>query len=142
MRTWVVLLACSVALGTAWSWIAPERWEFGPADGLLVGSALYMAAWRRFLERREAAAAEIERLGSLGSAGFVAGLALRALIFLLLVCVQAFLCFQVAPEADVRRGFVVLSAWIVMLALMDTGMARRDDGPARAATAASRLPSR
>lgn len=136
MRTWLVLLACAVALGTAWSWIAPERWAFGPADGVLVGSALYMAAWKRFVERRDAAAADIARLGS---GGFLAGLTLRAVVFLLLVCIQAFLCFQIAPDADVRRGFVVLSAWVVMQALMDTGVVRRDAG---GATAASRLPSR
>jgi hypothetical protein len=117
--TWMVLLACAVAVGAALGSIAPESWGLAPADGLLLGSALYMAAWKRFVERREVDGG----IGASGWGGFLAGLSLRAAIFLLLVCAQAFLCFHVIPDADVRRGFVVLSAWVVMLALIDTGTA-------------------
>lgn len=136
MPLWPVLVACALVIGFAWGSIAPESWNLAPADGILLGSALYMAAWKRFVERRETAWTE---RGESGWAwrGLVAGLALRAALFVALVSLQATLCFEVVPNADVRRGFIVLSAWIVMLALIDAGQ------PAVApVTAASRPPSR
>jgi hypothetical protein len=131
----MILLTFAVALGAALGHAAPASWDLGPADGLLFGSALYASSWRRFVERREAATSGV---GSLGDPALLLGLSLRAALFTLLVCVQAYLCFQAVPGADVRRGFVVLSAWVVMQALIDTGTARA----AAAASAASRPPAR
>jgi hypothetical protein len=134
MRPWMILLPFAVALGAALGHAAPASWDLGPADGLLFGSALYAGSWRRFVERREGRA----EIGALSDPALLLGLSLRAALFTLLVCVQAYLCFQAVPSADVRRGFVVLSAWVVMQALIDTGTARA----AATASAASQPPAR
>jgi hypothetical protein len=138
MRPWVLVLVGSLFLGSALGALAPASWTFRWTDGVLLGSALYVAGLRRYVERREGEAA----LAAVGSAGLVAGmlpgLLLRAALFVAILSVQATLCFQVVPEADIRRGFVVLSAWVVMQALIDTGTARG----AVPATAASRPPVR
>ena len=139
MRLWLVLFLGALAIGLVCGSVAPERWSLAPADGLLLGSALYIAGWKRFVERREltwreestpprgdtgaGAAAGANATAAAAAArtqGLIAGLALRAALFVLLVSIQATLCFDVLPNADVRRGFVVLSAWVVMLALIDT----------------------
>jgi hypothetical protein len=138
MRPWVLVLIGSLFLGSALGAAAPAIWTFRWTDGVLLGSALYVAGLRRYVERREGEAG----FAVVGGAGLVAemlpGLLLRAALFMAILSVQATLCFQVIPGADVRRGFVVLSAWVVMQALIDTGTARGSVP----STAASRPPVR
>jgi hypothetical protein len=42
------------------------------------------------------------------------GLLLRSALFGAVLVGIASLCFDVAPESDLRRGFVVLSTWVVL----------------------------
>ena len=62
--------------------------------------------------------------------GLLLGLAARAAIFLALWWTQAVLCFDVMPDADVRRGFITLSAWVVAQALLG-GSSRKEGLVAR-----------
>ncbi|HET9251143.1 MAG TPA: hypothetical protein VFP58_03425 [Candidatus Eisenbacteria bacterium] len=149
MRPWALVLAGSILLGSFLGAAAPATWPFRWTDGLLLGSALYAAALRRYVDRREAEAACVTG-GETASPSarirsMIPGLLLRTALFALLVSVQAALCFDVLPNADVRRGFVVLSAYVVMLALIDTGMTRREaprGSPHAGASEASRPPCR
>lgn len=123
MRSWIVVLLFSFVVGGALGLLCPREWGFGPADGIWIGSALYVAGLRRYVDRATAAWALAER-GAVPSRHAVAvllpGVLGRTAIFLALFSVQAYLCFHVLPGVDVRRGFVLLSAWVVMHALMDT----------------------
>jgi hypothetical protein len=104
----LVALVCGVA-GLALAGLAPERWGLTPVHGVLVGLALYAAALRGQIERAIAGATP-------GTAWL--GLLVRAAVFLALWWTQAVLCFDVIPDADVRRGFITLSAWVVAQALL------------------------
>jgi len=104
----LVALVCGVA-GLALAGLAPERWGLTPVHGVLVGLALYAAALRGQIERAIAGATS-------GTAWL--GLVVRAAVFLALWWTQAVLCFDVIPDADVRRGFITLSAGVVAQALL------------------------
>lgn len=125
-RSWIVLAAGSAAAGLALAALAPRRWEITPVYGLLLGLALYAAALRGQASRIE----EMSASGQL-RAGAWLGLAVRASVFLALWWVQAALCFDVMPSADVRRGFVTLSAWVVAQALLGGGTPRPEVERAR-----------
>jgi hypothetical protein len=114
-RSILVALVSGLA-GVALAALAPERWAIGPVHGVLLGLALYAGALRGQVERAIAGAAS-------GTAWL--GLATRAAIFLALWWTQAVLCFDVMPDADVRRGFITLSAWVVAQALLG-GTTRRE----------------
>ena len=118
MRPWIVLAAGSAAAGLALAALAPGRWEITPVHGLLLGLALYAAALRGHASR-------IEETSPRGQPRAWLELAVRASVFLALWWVQAALCFDVMPSADVRRGFVTLSAWVVAQALLG-GSPRRE----------------
>ena len=116
-RRSILLALVSGLLGLALADLAPQRWAITPVHGLLLGLALYAGALRGQVERAIAGAAS-------GKAWL--GLAARAAIFLALWWTQAVLCFDVMPDADVRRGFITLSAWVVAQALL--GGNSREEG--------------
>ena len=124
MRTWIVVLLLSFVIGGSFGLLTPDAWGFGPADGLWIGSALYVAGLRRYVERADAAREEeASPVGVTSRHAIVMllpGVLGRTAIFLAIFSVQAMLCFHVLPGVDVRRGFVLLSAWVVMQALFDT----------------------
>ena len=91
----LVLAAAAVAL-------APSRWELSFFHAFLLGGALYAGALRGYLARRSNAGAPLWR-----------GALVRAAAFLFFAGTQAMVCFDLAPEADVRGFFVILSSWIV-----------------------------
>jgi hypothetical protein len=143
MRPWILVFLLSVGIGACLGLATPSGWGFGPADGLWIGSALYAAGLRRYVERAEAEwqAGEIEHPErSANTSRFVTallpGLLSRTAVFTALLGIQATLLFHVVPGADVRRGFVLLSAWVVMQALFD-----REVGATKIREA-SRLPFR
>jgi hypothetical protein len=109
----VALVSGLAGLGLAV--LAPERWAISPVHGLLLGLALYAGALRGHVDRAIATASGTAWLG----------LAARAALFLALWWTQAVLCFDVIPDADVRRGFITLSAWVVAQALLG-GTSRRE----------------
>lgn len=143
MRAWILVLIGSLLVGSALGEAAPASWTFHWTDGVLLGLALYAAALRRYVDRREVDAVRDGAGGMAAASGLVLtmlpGLLLRTALFAAILSLQATLCFDVVPNADVRRGFVILSAWVVMLALIDTEPAR---GPVARATEASPPPSR
>jgi hypothetical protein len=85
------MLAISGAIGLALALAAPRTWEVSPFHGLLFGAAFYVAALRH-------------------GAGALA----RGAAFLLLAAAQAYVLFSLAPGADLRATFVILSTWIVL----------------------------
>lgn len=102
--------------GLALAALAPHRWGFTPVHGFLLGLALYAASLRGRVEHAIVAAKGAAWLG----------LAARAAVFLALWWTQAVLCFDVIPDADVRRGFITLSALVVAQALLG-GTPRREE---------------
>ena len=135
MRAWILVLIGSLLLGSVIGAAAPATWTFRWTDGALLGLALYAAALRRYVDRREACAvwdggatrdASATRRGTLAASyelvlTMLPGLLFRTALFAAILALQATLCFDLIPNADVRRGFVVLSAWVVMLSVIDTG---------------------
>lgn len=123
MRAWILVLIGSLLLGAAIGAAAPATWTFRWTDGALLGLALYAAALRRYVDRREARAVRdggVARSYELVRT-MLPGLLFRTALFAAILALQATLCFDLIPNADVRRGFVVLSAWVVMLSVIDTG---------------------
>ena len=108
---WVCLLIGMVL----WK-LAPARWEWGFIQGLVLGSGLYFGALHRYVMRVESSRAGI-RWG--GNTGILPGAMLRAALFLSLVAVQAYLCYEAWPRIDIRAGFILSSAWLVALAVID-----------------------
>jgi hypothetical protein len=122
-RTSILVAFLSGLIGLALAGAAPARWEMAPVHGLMLGLALYAAALRGHVEQSFSGAEAAGR-------GFAwTGLAIRTAVFLALWWTQAVLCFDVIPDADVRRGFVTLSAWVVAQALLGGGASRRQDIP-------------
>lgn len=115
-RLSILVALVSALAGLALAGLAPHRWGVTPVHGFLLGLALYAAALRGKVERAIA--------GASGAAWL--GLAARAAVFLALWWTQATLCFDVMPDADVRRGFITLSAWVVAQALLG-GTPRREE---------------
>jgi hypothetical protein len=122
-RTSILVAFLSGLAGLALAGFAPARWEMTPVHGLLLGLALYAAALRGHIEQAFSGATTAP-----GSAW--PGLAIRAAVFLALWWTQAVLCFDVIPGADVRRGFITLSAWVVAQALLGGGAPRRESARA------------
>ena len=124
MRSWIAALLFSFAVGGTLGLLCPRQWGFGPADGIWIGSALYVAGLRRYVDRATASWDFEADHGDVPPRQAVAvllpGVLGRTTIFLGLFSLQAYLCFHVLPGVDVRRGFVLLSAWVVMQALFDT----------------------
>ena len=122
-RTSILVAFLSGLAGVALAGAAPARWEMTPVHGLMLGLALYAAALRGHVERAFSGA------GAAGGRSAWTGLAIRAAIFLAFWWTQAVLCFDVIPGADVRRGFITLSAWVVAEALLGGGASRRQGIP-------------
>ena len=116
-RLSILVALLSGLLGLALAGLAPQRWGITPVHGLLLGLALYAAALRGQVERAIAGATS-------GTAWLRLGV--RAVLFLALWWAQAVLCFDVIPDADVRRGFITLSAWVMAQALLG-GSPRREE---------------
>ena len=100
----VVAALASLAVGGGAVAIAPARWDLSAFHAFLLGGALYAGALRRHV-----AAATASEPG----AAFWRGVLARAAGFLLFAGTQAIVCFDLAPGADVRGFFVILSSWIV-----------------------------
>ena len=99
----IIVVAASLALAAAGVAVAPARWELSFFHAFLLGGALYAGALRRhFAKGTEEAGAILWR-----------GAIVRAAAFLLFAGTQAVVCFDLAPDADVRGFFVILSSWIV-----------------------------
>jgi len=111
--TWIPIYVGSVLIGLAAWWVSPERWKLEPTLALFLGSALYFGALHRYVRRLAENGAPV-RWG-----GLLLGVTLRAAMFLALVALQAYLCFEVAPDADVRGGFVLAATWLVTQGLID-----------------------
>jgi hypothetical protein len=121
-RTSILVAFLSGLTGLALAGIAPARWEMTPVHGLLLGLALYAAALRGHIEQAFSGAS------TAAARSAWTGLAIRAAVFLALWWTQAVLCFDVIPGADVRRGFITLSAWVVAQALLGGGTPRGEEG--------------
>jgi hypothetical protein len=100
----LVAAAASLVLGGVAVAAAPARWDLSAFHAFLLGGALYAGALRRHV-----AGASAEESG----AAFWRGAIARAGAFLLFAGTQAIVCFDLAPGADVRGFFVILSSWIV-----------------------------
>jgi hypothetical protein len=122
-RTSILVAFLSGLAGLALAGAAPARWEMTPVHGLMLGLALYAAALRGHIERAFPVA------GPAGARSAWTGLAIRTAVFLALWWTQAVLCFDVIPGADVRRGFITLSAWVVAQALLGGGASPRQEVP-------------
>jgi hypothetical protein len=122
-RTSILVAFLSGLAGLALAGAAPARWEMTPVHGLMLGLALYAASLRGHIERAFYGA------GAAGARSAWTGLAIRAAVFLALWWTQAVLCFDVIPGADVRRGFITLSAWVVAQALLGGGVSQRQEIP-------------
>jgi hypothetical protein len=122
-RTSILVAFLSGLAGLALAGFAPARWEMTPVHGLMLGLALYAAALRGHIGRAFSGA------GAAGARAAWTGLAIRTAVFLALWWTQAVLCFDVIPGADVRRGFITLSAWVVAQALLGGGASRGQEIP-------------
>ena len=98
----------SLVLGAAAVAAAPARWDLDFFHAFLLGGALYAGALRRHFAKGSEAGAGAEAGAALWRGAFV-----RAAAFLFFAGTQAIVCFDLAPEADVRGFFVILSSWIV-----------------------------
>lgn len=107
MRPWlrspalVAAFGSMLAAGVAVA-VAPDRWGLTAFHALLLGAALYAGALRGHIARRSNA-----------GAAFWRGALVRAAAFLLFAGTQAMVCFELAPDADVRGFFVVFASWVV-----------------------------
>lgn len=111
----LVAALASLVLGGAAVALAPARWGLTFFHGFLLGGALYAGALRRHVARKsgtEAGAGAGAEAGA-GGAGLWRGALVRAAAFLCFAGTQAVVCFDLAPNADVRGFFVILSSWIV-----------------------------
>lgn len=98
-----IAAAASLAVAAAAVAVAPSRWGLNFFHAFLLGGALYAGALRRHFAR-----------GSEGTAAILwRGALVRAAAFLLFAGTQAIVCFDLAPDADMRGFFVILSSWIV-----------------------------
>jgi hypothetical protein len=88
-RLWIPAL--SVLSGVGLTYAAPGTWGVAPFHGALLGAAFYIAALRHRL-----------------------AIFLRVAAFLALAGAQTYVLFVMAPGADVRAVFVILSTWIVL----------------------------
>ena len=98
-----IAAAASLAVAAAAVAVAPSRWGLSFFHAFLLGGALYAGALRRHVARGSEEAAAILWRGAL----------VRAAAFLLFAGTQAIVCFDLAPDADMRGFFVILSSWIV-----------------------------
>ena len=98
----LLAVAGSLALGAAAVAVAPARWDLDFFHAFLLGGALYAGALRRHFAKGPEAGAALWR-----------GAFVRTAAFLLFAGTQAIVCFDLAPEADVRGFFVILSSWVV-----------------------------
>ena len=98
-----IAAAGSLAVAAAAVAVAPSRWELNFFHAFLLGGALYAGALRRHFAKGSEAAGVILWRGALVRAG----------AFLLFAGTQAVVCFDLAPDADMRGFFVILSSWIV-----------------------------
>ncbi len=111
--TWIPIYAGSVLIGLGAWWVSPERWKLEPTLALFLGSALYFGALHRYVRRLVEGGPPV-RWGRL-----LLGVTIRTAAFLALAALQAYLCFEVAPDADVRGGFVLAATWLVAQGLID-----------------------
>lgn len=102
----LVAAAASLVLGGIAVAAAPARWDLSAFHAFLLGGALYAGALRRHVAGESAPVAG-------AGAAFWRGAIARAGAFLLFAGTQAIVCFDLAPGADVRGFFVILSSWIV-----------------------------
>lgn len=103
----LVAALASLVLGGAAVALAPARWGLTFFHGFLLGGALYAGALRRHVARKSGTEA------GAGGDGLWRGALVRAAAFLCFAGTQAVVCFDLAPNADVRGFFVILSSWIV-----------------------------
>jgi hypothetical protein len=119
-RIWFPIYALSLLMGVALWLAAPSRWQLDPAQALLFGSGLYFGALHRYVRR--GLADEDERRAGWGR--LVPGMAIRAALFVGLAALQAYLCFEVLSQADVRSGFILSATWLAAWAVLDAGPKR------------------
>ena len=112
-----MVYVASVAVGLALWRLAPSRWGLEFPQAILIGSALYFGALHRYTLRATAGAGTNRWVGW---GALLPGLIPRAGLFLALVGLQAFACYEWMPGADVRGGFVISATWLVSLSLIDS----------------------
>lgn len=114
-RMWFPIYGLSLLMGVALWLAAPARWQLDPAQALLFGSGLYFGALHRYVRRglAEDDGADWGRL--------LPGLMIRAALFVGLAALQAYLCFEILTQADVRSGFILSGTWLAAWAVLDGG---------------------
>jgi len=113
---WLPGYAVCLLLGIALWRLAPSRWELDLMQALALGSGLYFGALHRYISG-VGLDGDLDRWGR--RFGVLAGLAGRGGLFVALVGVQAYFCYEVMPNADVRGGFILTSTWLMALAVID-----------------------
>ncbi len=113
---WIVVYAASLLVGLGVSRLAPARWGLETSHVLLIGSALYFGALHRFVMRGPA---RTEAARWSRQDGLLLGLLTRTVVFLALAALQAMACFEWAPHADLRAGYVIAATWLLALGLID-----------------------
>jgi hypothetical protein len=116
-RIWIPIYGLSLLVGFALWLVAPTRWGLEPAQALLIGSGLYFGALHRFVRRAVSSCGDEI---AMGWSRLIPGLAARAALFIGLAALQAYLCFEVLSQADVRSGFVLSASWLMAWAVLDS----------------------
>jgi hypothetical protein len=112
-QPWMMAYAVCLVLGIALWKLAPVRWNLEPAQAAMIGTSIYFAALHRWILRAQA------KPGGRSGAVLLRGALLRGAFFLALVGIEGYLCFEAWPRLDLRAGFVLSSAWLVALAVID-----------------------
>lgn len=113
---WIAVYAASLLVGIAIAHLAPSRWGVTMPQATLIGSALYFSALHRYVMRRSTGP---ETARSARTGGMLVGLLTRTTVFLALAAIQALACFEWAPQADLRAGYVIAATWLFALGLID-----------------------
>jgi len=110
--TWIPVYVAMLAIGCAAASILPRSWGFTPPSGYLVGTALYFAAFQRYLVRERSAPLDAP-LRWIGPGGLLAPVLRRAGAFLALLAALLYVVCDVLRSVDLRWPLVTLAAWSV-----------------------------
>jgi hypothetical protein len=117
--SWIPVFVSLIAIGCGAFALFPTRWSPDPQHGILAGMVMYFVGVTRTAARLRASTGAVPPL--FGPRGLIPGALYRALGFLVVLTVMAYVYFDRRTFFDVTWPVLILASWSLADSMLNTG---------------------